>query len=91
MSCNQACHDYYSPVRPQKGVGHTFSMSKCALGAGKGMMMHCHHLDWTMMHCRQVDVPPIVPSLADEEVTEQVKISDRKGKTHNNVCPKNFC
>ena len=53
-------------VRPRKGVCHTFCMSKAALGAGKVMMMCCHHLDWAVMRCRQVDVPPIGPSPPDE-------------------------
>ena len=46
---------------PRKGVGHTFFVSKSALGAGKVMMMRCHPLDWTMIHCRQVDIPPVAP------------------------------
>ena len=54
-------------MKPQKGVGYMFGMSMSALGAGKVIMMRCHHLDRTMMHCRQVGIPPVVLSLADEE------------------------
>ena len=54
-------------ARPQKGAGHRFCMSMSALGAGKVMMMCCHHLDWPMMHCRKVDIPPVVSPLMDGE------------------------
>ena len=37
-----------------------------ALRARMKTMMDCHRIDQAMMRCLPVDIPPVVPSLADE-------------------------
>ena len=49
-------YDVYLRARPRKGAGHMFCMSMSASGAGKVMMMRCHHWDQMKMRCRRVDI-----------------------------------
>ena len=49
-------------------------MSMSALEAGMVMMICCHHLSLTMMHCRLIGIPPLEPSLADEVALQNSEI-----------------
>ena len=60
-------------TKPQLRAEHTFCKSKSALRVGVKTMMHCCPIYLVMMRYPLVDIPPEVPSLADEVVEQNAR------------------
>ena len=56
----------YFCVMPQSRAEHTVCRSILALRVGMKTMMLCRPVGSAMMHFLPADIPPRVPSLADE-------------------------